>query len=175
MSFHFEKLTLADLPLMTRWLNEPVVNYWFGRKPYTLEMVHEEYLPVITGEEPTLSMLIYAAQQPIGYIQSYRFADFPEHDQHVGAGENSAGIDLFIGEENFRHHGFGAVILQQFIRENVFDKKENERCFVDPEPENLSAIRMYEKCGFHYWRTLHVPGQPSPGIFMQLRRDELIP
>ena len=169
----FQKLSESDLALMHRWLNTDFVNQWYGKKQCSYEEVREKYLPRINGKAPTSSFLILYNDRPIGYIQTYRLADYPDYSQHLQVDENAAGVDLFIGEREYIHRGLGHVILGTFLREIVFASEEIDSCVVGPEPKNTAAIRCYEKTGFRYLKTVHVPAEPEPEYLMRIDREML--
>jgi RimJ/RimL family protein N-acetyltransferase len=65
-------------------------------------------------------------------------------------------------------------MLRRFLAERVFRDPRHELCIIDPETDNKSAIRAYEKAGF---RPLHVvpdDGEGRPVHLMQLARSELV-
>lgn len=57
-----------------------------------------------------------------------------------------AAIDFFIGYENYLGKGIGAKSLKLFLDSYVFS--EFDYAFVDPESNNLAAIKTYENAGF---------------------------
>ena len=103
----FERLKTSDLPLMHRWLNAPHVARWCAEGS-TYPEVEETYVPCIEGRDPTEPYLIVYDGLPIGYIQTYRISDDPDYARLVQV-ENSAGVDMFVGEEGFLHGGSGAT------------------------------------------------------------------
>lgn len=171
----FRRLRLTDLPLMHRWLNTEHVMQWFGvgaqKGPPSLETVTAHYTPSITGQEPTDPYLILYEGTPIGYIQTYAIADYPEYADAVQVEERAAGVDLFIGEPIFVHRGLGVPILRRFLREVVFADPAVEICIIGPEPANRIAIRAYEKAHFRYLKTIREPsGEMS--YLMRVTREE---
>lgn len=64
---------------------------------------------------------------------------------HLGTPHEMAGIDLFIASESCRGKGLGVNIVQQFI---ALFLQSNSHVIVDPDLDNIAAIRCYEKCGF---------------------------
>jgi len=77
----------------------------------------------------------------------------PLHAVHVGT--STAGLDLFIGESEWRDKGVGTQAVRQFIDEIIFTIPGIETCVIDPDPANKRAIRSYEKAGFTYAKTFH--------------------
>ncbi len=166
----FQRLEEADLELLHRWYNLPHVLQWYTFRPYSYEEVAAKMLPRIRGEAPTDPYLILYRKQPIGYIQTYRVADHPDYNRYVEADEHTAGLDLFIGEAAYLHQGLGAEILGVFLQQVVFRQPWAEACIVGPEPGNRAAIRAYEKAGFAYWKSVHIPGEAQPEWLMRVSR-----
>lgn len=170
----FRKLQLNDLALMYDWLNSPHVNRWYKRSPYTCQDICRKYEPRIRGEAPTRTFLILYGGDPIGYIQTYRISDHPHYNTHVGADEHTAGVDLFIGEVDYLHKGFGTAALRRFLEEEIFCDESFSTCLVGPEPANRAAIRCYEKVGFRYWKTVQFAGDAKDEFLMRISREDLL-
>jgi RimJ/RimL family protein N-acetyltransferase len=156
----FRALDRNDLPLMHRWLNTMHVVEWWPDEALTLDEIIEKYTPRIDGKEDVRCFVIVHDDTLIGYIQEYP------------AGENSAGIDLFIGEVEYHHRGFGAPIIRQFLNDIVFVDPAVESCIIDPSVSNRGAIRAYEKAGFRFFKTVTNPGEPEPQHLMRIGREE---
>jgi len=169
----FRPLTMDDLPLIHRWLGEPHVRQWWRDGGETLAQVSAKYAPRIAGAEPTRCFVIEYGGGPVGYIQTYRMRDYPDYNRHVGASDDRAGIDLFIGERNLVGRGIGTRVLTSFLRSVVFADPSIGACALGPEPGNRRAIRAYEKAGFQHWKTVNVPGEPQPEYVMIVSRGDL--
>jgi RimJ/RimL family protein N-acetyltransferase len=169
--FHFRPMNLDDLPLMHRWVNTPHVREWWDALP-ALDAVVAKYTPRILCKEPTRSFIVAAGATPIGYIQSYRIADYPDYARHLGADDRAAGVDLFVGEAEFVGHGYGSAILNEFLRTVVFTDEWPTECVIGPEIENQRAIRSYQKAGFSYWKTVQIPGERAPEYLMRITRRQ---
>ena len=168
---NFKKLQISDLRLMYKWLNTDFVKQWYGQKNYSYEEVFEKYSAKMSVENLSNPFLILYARTPIGYIQSYRISDFPDYNKYVRADEKTAGIDLFIGEDDYIHKGFGTAILTKFLAEIIFSDDRIMRCVIGPEPKNEAAIRCYEKVGFRYFKTIHVAGEKEPECLMRIDKE----
>lgn len=114
----FVPMTAGDLVLFHEWLQRPHVRRWW-RDRETYEEVVEHYLPSIEGHEPTDHYLIVLDDRPIGVIQTYLVSDYPEWGSIVEMGDDVAGVDLAIGEENLVGRGLGPLVLSQFARDIV--------------------------------------------------------
>ncbi len=169
----FRRLRSSDLELMHRWLNAPHVRRWWYAEGTSYEEIEEHYLPAIEGREATKPFVILHRGEPIGFIQSYRIsAEDDETYASLVDVEDSAGVDLFIGEAEYLHRGLGRHLVRRFLSEHVFSDHEVEVCVIGPEPRNLAAIRAYEKAGFRFFKTIQVPTEPEPEYLMKLTREE---
>jgi RimJ/RimL family protein N-acetyltransferase len=167
----FRPLAHADLPLMHRWLNHGAAFEWYGLKPTTLEEIVAEYTPKIEQAERVFGFVIVIDGQAAGYVQWYLIRDHPEYAEQMDVPSDSAGIDMFIGEETFIHRGLGAPILRAFLREIVFADDRVGRAIIGPDERNAIAIRSYEKAGFCYLKTVPIKDEPAPEYVMELTRE----
>lgn len=108
-SISFRSLNRTDLPLLQEWLSAPHVAAWWNDRTDSAS-IEAKYGSRIDCGHPTHVFVIEYAQRPIGWIQWYLWADYPEHAQQLGAEPASAGIDLAIGEANMTSLGLGPVI-----------------------------------------------------------------
>ena len=169
----FRALRSSDLGLMHRWLNAPHVRRWWYAEGTSYAEIEDHYLPAIEGRDSAKPFVILHGSKPIGYVQSYRISteDDEEYARLVDV-ENSAGVDLFIGEAEYLYQGLGRHVIRSFLSEHVFSDPEIATCVIGPEPENIAAIRAYEKAGFRFFKTIQVPGEPEPEYLMKLTREE---
>ncbi len=145
-----------DLRLMHEWLQRPHVRRWFTDRE-TYEEVEQRYLPRIEGETPTDMYIALLDEQPIGFVQTYLVAHYPDYAALVGAVEGDAGMDLSIGEEELTGKGFGTEIIRRFVKEIVFASPETKSCVADPDVRNPASIRAFEKAGFRIVREFFDP------------------
>jgi RimJ/RimL family protein N-acetyltransferase len=169
----FRRLRASDLHLMHRWLNAPHVRRWWYAEGTSYAEIEDHYLPSIEERDATKLFLILHEDEPIGFVQSYRIsAEDDEAYASLVDVEDSAGVDLFIGEADHLYRGLGQHVIRRFLSEHVFSDPRVEVCVIGPEPENAAAIRAYEKAGFRYFKTIQVPGEPEPEYLIRLSRSE---
>ncbi|HYG56977.1 MAG TPA: GNAT family N-acetyltransferase [Symbiobacteriaceae bacterium] len=170
----FRPLDMDDVALLHRWVNDPaLIDIWNQGKEQSLEAVEAKYGPYIRGEKPTQPYIIMHGGVPIGYIQTYLWRDYPDYAAHLGAEEESASLDVMIGEAEYRNRGLGRDILRAFLRGVVFSRPQVASCIITPEESNRRALRAYEKAGFKLWKVIDHPDEPSPVALMRITRDEL--
>jgi RimJ/RimL family protein N-acetyltransferase len=169
----FRRLRSSDLDLLHRWLNAPHVRRWWYDEGTSRKEIEDHYLPRIEGREAVKPFVILRQNHPIGYVQSYPISDEDdeEYARPVGV-EDSAGVDLFIGDLAYAYRGLDRYIVRAFISAHVFSDPGVKVCVIGPEPENGAAIRAYEKAGFRFFKTIQVPGIPEPEYLMMLTRRE---
>lgn len=171
----FRRTGLEDLSLIHHWITrDPEVNrYWGYAHQGSFEEIVSVFQGYVTGDEPTDPYLILYGDLPIGYIQTFKWSDYPDYRQYVDL-TDAASLDLFIGERQYRNKGLGPAILSRFLREYVFADPNAASCVINPETSNQSAIRVYEKVGFRMIRTVQdIPGEPGPVCFMRIDREQL--
>lgn len=166
----FRRLNTNDLNYMYKWLNHGLAAEWYGKKQFTMEEIEEKYLPYINNEKPTQAYLILYNERPIGYIQTYRIQDYKEYAQAIDIDENASGLDLFIGEDDFIHKGLGKYIISKFLEEIVFALYDTVSCILGPEPDNIGAIKTYEKVGFRYLKTVRT--EDGDEYIMRIGKEE---
>ena len=158
---HFKPLVEIDFSLILKWLEEPHVKAWWDQKMnWTIEKVKEKYASYVNGyklddgiKKPMHAYLALIDELPIAYVQFYNAWDF-ERDVSLDSKilpKSLAALDFYIGEPGFLKKGFAPLVLQNFLSEKV--EPVFEHCLVDPDVQNTSAIRAYEKAGFKAIKT----------------------
>lgn len=165
----FRPLTRADFPLLQVWLAEPHVESWW-HEPLDPAGLERTYGPRIDGTEPTHVFVMELRGRPFGWIQWYRWSDYPEHAAKLGASTRSAGIDLAIGEKSLLGQGLGPQAIREFVRQFVFVASDIEAVFADPETENARSVQAFEKAGFGVIGTVRLEGESFLRRVMQLQR-----
>jgi aminoglycoside 6'-N-acetyltransferase len=145
----FRPIAEADVPQLQDWLRrEHVAKWWRDEDASTyLAQAHEHYLIVLDG-------------RPVGMIQTYLVADYPEWQAVVGDDPGLAGVDLFIGEEGLTGVGVGPQVLAAFTNEVVFADPSVAACVATVEEDNRRSWRAFEKAGFRFDGDVEEDGLP---------------
>ena len=142
----FRPASLSYLPLMARWLMEPHVRAFYQPDPITPREVAEEYGPMFTGETPDICHIAYYGEQPFGYLQCYRNADY---EDELPESRQGISVDLFIGEPAYAGRGLGALMLKEYLSQIAFPHFAGEHfAYISHEADDLDAIRISESAGF---------------------------
>ncbi len=150
MKIEFKSLAQSHFLLLLKWLKTPHVKAWWDQDIiYTEELIREKYFKRIqgykleNGEKKAIhSYIIYVNNKPIGYIQIYNAYDFARKTSLVDLPKSLGAIDFFIGDVNYIGKGIGAIVLKRF------DCQVYENILVNPDMDNIAAIKTYEKAGF---------------------------
>ena len=147
------------MPNLVRWQREAEVAIWWGEADKSEDEIAAKWLRRAEGsgsdyDRNTIRYVIVVDGNDIGLIQSYDLRHYPAHAAEVGI-PNAAGLDIFVGESEWRNKGIGTSIVQKFVEEYVFAIPGIETCVIDPDPENKRAMRSYEKAGFEYVKSYY--------------------
>lgn len=172
-SISFRPLGRFDFPLLQKWLSAPhVVAGW--HEQLDLAGVHSKYGPRVDGKEPTHVFAIEYAGKPVGWIQWYRWSDYPKHALQLGAEATSAGIDLAIGELAMTGLGLGPIAICKFLYQIVFADLNLSAVITDPEQENLRSLRAFEKAGFTVTKTVQLAGENCKRQVVRVDRQKFL-
>ena len=142
----------TDLPLLFAWLGDEDVHQWYDEGEHSLENYRHRF-----ASEPTTRKFIFAINgHPAGYLQTYWLHDEPAYQQQLGLEHDAVSIDMFIGAADFRNQGWGSSVLRAALGTIVFGEMGAEHACINPVPENIRAIKSYEKAGFVQDRIVYV-------------------
>ena len=70
-----------------------------------------------------------------------------QYDKFAEESDVVYGIDIFIGEVEYRNRGIGTEALRLLMKA-LFEDYHADILMIDPKVHNTRAIRCYHKCGF---------------------------
>ena len=169
----FNELIEKDFELLQKWLNNDFVKKWcFKSQIWTYDKIYNMFAPCVLKQIPIYSFTILYNEIKIGYIQKAFLKDFPDYYDWLKIEGKAINISLmFIGEKDYIHKGLGSIIIKEFLKEHVFNNSSIDKCIICPEPNNIIAIKSYEKAGYKYTKTIQIPGKGEPYYVMELQRD----
>lgn len=146
--FTFEPVRHEHLALIDGWLRQPHWQQWWADPESELGYIRD----MLEGRDTTRPFIFCLGGGPVGYIQYWFIGDhqnevwIPDHPWLAKLPSDAVGVDLSIGDEGLLSKGIGSAVLREFS-ERLLD--EGYRTIViDPDSENLRAVRAYEKAGF---------------------------
>ena len=136
--YAFRPVDRDDLPLLRRWRSYPHVIQWWG--PPDVEDPEE-----LLGCADVAMWMVERGGAPFAYAQDYDPHAWPGHPfAHLPAG--SRGIDQYIGDPDMLDRGHGSAFVAAHCA-RLFAAGA-AAIGTDPHPDNLRAIRSYQKAGF---------------------------
>jgi RimJ/RimL family protein N-acetyltransferase len=160
----FRPLTVDDLDLLVEWFADPVVAAWWNQ-PAEIESVTAKYLPRIEGTgDPTLMWIAEIDGEPAGLLQSYRHADYTDHDAAVGYSD-AVGIDYLIGAAH-RSRGLGGRALRAFAEFALDQHNDCVSCVATPALGNLASCGALERAGFVKSHECQPPDEPRAAVYV---------
>ena len=155
-------MTAQDLLMLHDWLNRPhIVEWWGGEQARpTFTDVQEQYLPATLAEESVTPYIAMLDDEPIGYAQSYVALGSGNGYWEDETDPGVRGIDLSLANPLQLGQGLGTRMVRTLV-EMLFADPEVTKVQIDPSPDNLRAIRWYEKAGFVRPKTITTPDGPA--------------
>jgi aminoglycoside 6'-N-acetyltransferase len=136
--YHFRPAGEADLPLLARWRAMAHVRKWWP-------LEDGERVEDMLADPQIAAWIVEHNGRPFAYAQDYSPHDWDGHHFDWLPG-GSRGIDQFIGEPDMRGRGHGPAFVALHC-ERLFAAGA-PAVGTDPHPDNIRAIRAYEKAGF---------------------------
>jgi len=149
LQYQFRPMSAEDLPMVRRWLETPHVAQWWHDPDTQFALVSEDL------DHPAMDQFVVTADdRPFAYLQCYDPTAWSDN----GLGTHplgTRGIDQFIGEPDMVDQGHGSALIRSFV--DGLLKTGTPRVVTDPDPENIRAVRAYEKAGFQKTRLVDTP------------------
>lgn len=165
----FRNVCEGDFLTLYNWLKVPhVKEYWYQDESFTYDEIHKKYTERLSKDVVDM-YIIQKNGLDIGFIQTY----ITDETDSFLLNERIKGIDLYIGDINYVHKGFGKNIINQFLVEHVFNDIEIRYAGIDPEVENIIAIKAYEKSGFKHVNTKYSKYNKKMTYYMILDRFDI--
>ncbi|MGK5630325.1 GNAT family N-acetyltransferase [Streptomyces sp. URMC 123] len=147
----WRRLGERDLPLLRAWLEQPHVARWWHHET-SPEAVARDFGPAVRGEEPTENLLVLLDGEPLGLVQRYRYADYPEYLAELAAAavevpEGAVSLDYLIGDPERAGRGLGSRMIEAIVRATWADHPDVSAVVVPVHAANHASWRALEKAG----------------------------
>jgi aminoglycoside 6'-N-acetyltransferase-1b/aminoglycoside 6'-N-acetyltransferase-2 len=163
-------MTEHDLPMLHEWLNRPhIVEWWGGEEERpTLDEVIEHYRPRVLAQESVTPYIAMLGAEPIGYAQSYVALGSGDGWWEDETDPGVRGIDQSLANPHQLNKGLGTMLVRALVA-RLFSDPTVTKIQTDPAPNNLRAIRCYEKAGFVSQKIITTPD--GPAVYMVQTRE----
>ncbi len=154
-------LRRADLPLVGRWLAEPLVARWWHHDS-SPEAVERDFGPSLDGDDPTALYLGVHDGRPFGLVQVYRIEDYPEYVAELApvcpVPPGSLSIDYLVGEPSARGRGLGTALIAAAVARGFADHPDAADVLVPVALGNEASWRALVRAG----ATWYAAGELEP-------------
>ncbi len=135
----------ADLPLIHRWMNDPVVAHFWEESGDLAH--HRAYLQRMAGDPHALGLIGCFDGEPFGYFEAYwakedRIAPFYD------AGDHDRGWHALVGEARFRGQPYLTAWLPSLSHYLFLDDCRTQRIVVEPRADNRKMRKSLPRCGY---------------------------
>ncbi len=150
-SFSFRPLARSDFALLGHWLAQPHVARWWADDS-SLAAIEADYGACVDGREPSEVFIAWRDGTPLGLVQRYRLAAWPEYLRElapivlVPAGAFS--IDYLIDPAEALGRGWGTAMIEAFT-EALWQCDANATAIIVPvHVANGASWRALERAGY---------------------------
>ncbi|MCP2014122.1 aminoglycoside 6'-N-acetyltransferase [Deinococcus sp. HSC-46F16] len=145
VTISFERLTEAHLPLLTRWLQAPHVRVFWDDGERDEGAVRAHYFE--PGRDVP-GFVFRVEGREAGFIQRERITPDNEFWPWAAPEGETWGVDLLIGEPDLTGRGLGPTVIRAFLDALRAERPALRRVLIDPDPDNVRAVRAYARVGF---------------------------
>ncbi len=147
----FRPMARADLPLLQRWLREPLVARWWHHDTSDAA-VERDFGPALDGTDPTALRVVQLDGRDVGLVQRYRLDAYPEYVAELAplldVPPGALSIDYLLGEPDVRGRGVGAAVVAA-AAEEAWRAHPDAPCLVVPVAlGNEASWRALRRAGF---------------------------
>lgn len=146
----FRRLDTADLPLLGGWLAQEHVARWWNHET-SPEAVERDFGPAVRGEEPSEVFVAVLDGHPLGLVQRYRLADYPQYLTElapvVEVPSGAWSIDYLIGDRDRVGRGLGPEMIRAMLSETWREHPDATAVLVPVAAANRASWRALEKAG----------------------------
>jgi diamine N-acetyltransferase len=158
-------ITAEDTPFIIKSRNDKdIKRYFVIQDDYTTES-QQNWLDNVIAKGKAIQYIVLFEEQPVGSVY-IRDIDYVNKKGEFG---------IFIGSNAHRGQGIGVSATKEIVR-IAFEELKLHRVYLRVFPENVSAIRSYEKAGFRYEgllrNTVCVNGEYKDMIVMAVLNTE---
>jgi aminoglycoside 6'-N-acetyltransferase len=154
-------LTEDDVPRVAAWLQLPHVARWWLADTTAEEEIGKYRQRIGPESKPTTRMLLVSLHdEPIGWCQWYRWADYPAEAAAMEACDGEAGIDYAIGDPARIGHGAGTMLVAA-LAADVRRHHPGAGIVAGPDAANVASRRVLEKNDFYLVAERSVATEPT--------------
>ncbi len=145
-----------DLPLISRWMNDPAAAFWELSGP---QNVTEDHLRAqLAGDGRSVPCIGVLDGTPMSYWEIYR-ADLDPLARHYPARPHDTGLHLLVGAVADRGRGLGGLLLQAVADLVLAQRPSCARVIAEPDIRNTPSIAAFLSAGFRFSAEVDLPAK----------------
>jgi aminoglycoside 6'-N-acetyltransferase len=168
----FRSIVRSDFPLLSHWLQQPHIAYWWANDP-SHEALERDYGGSVDGTQPCdvwIALRTHGAQsKPIGLALRYRWDAYPDYINELTpimpVPPQAWSIDYLVGEQSLTGQGWGTQMIHALTQSIWHDHAQSASVIVPVNADNRYSWRALERAG--YMRVASgplVPDNPVHGM-----------
>lgn len=144
-----------DLPLLTRWMNDPAVaRFWNLAGPE--EVIAEHVRAQLDGDGRSVPCLGMLDGVPMSYWEIYR-ADLDPLSRYCAVRPHDTGLHLLIGEAAHRGRGLGSALIRAVADLVLGRRPACARILAEPDIRNTPSVSAFLRAGFRLAEEIDLP------------------
>ncbi|GHD04470.1 N-acetyltransferase [Streptomyces violarus] len=145
-----------DLPLISRWMNDPAATFWELSGPQNVTENHLRAQLADDGRSvPCIGVL---DGTPMSYWEIYR-ADLDSLARHYPARPHDTGLHLLVGAVADRGRGLGGLLLRAVADLALAQRSSCARVIAEPDIRNTPSIAAFLTAGFRFSAEVDLPAK----------------
>ncbi|MFF7451956.1 MULTISPECIES: GNAT family N-acetyltransferase [unclassified Streptomyces] len=144
-----------DLPLIGRWMNDPVVARFWGLSG-SPSLAERHVRAQLDGDGRSVPCLGVLDGTPMSYWEIYR-ADLDPLARHYPARPHDTGIHLLIGTAADRGRGLGSALLRAVADLALHKRPTCARVIAEPDIHNTPSVSAFLRAGFRHSGEIDLP------------------
>lgn len=152
----FELVTEKDFTTLHVWLKSEHLQWWYdGWNDSCDEFV--EWMRNRISNTHQFCYIFAINNIQVWYIQCYDCYGLAKDVYESLVDQWTWWIDMYIGDSHYMGKWIGSLVLQEFVE---YVKAHHKAIFIsiDPTPDNIRAIKSYQKSGFNIIQEFEIDG-----------------
>jgi len=128
------------------WRDEELISLTSGCHDVVIDDEVDKYFQAILNNKIDINYMIIVDNLSVGHISLLK--------RDNGWFE----MQVVIGEKDYWNQGVGTSAIKLLLKNNIL---KSMKVFLEVRPDNVRAIKAYEKCGFKTLKTIYYPENPN--------------
>jgi len=128
------------------WRDEGLISLTSGNFDLVTDVEVDKYFQLILNNKIDINYMIIVDNLAVGHISLSKIDN--------GWSE----MQIVIGEKDYWNQGVGTSAIKLLLKSNTSNVR---KIYLEVRPDNVRAVKAYEKCGFKILKTIYYPKNPN--------------